>query len=242
MKMQENIIDIDKGKFPLMKILNRHCKIDMMLTLFFGPEEIMIQEYNTEEVKILAITTIPISSFESYNCKKSITINVPINIKDVGGKCEKIEVVGEDSWRVAAKFKFNSEVTYEVLSHMMSEKRNIKIVRSGVSFINYFPVRKILEEQQRQIDVIVKNKIASFKTENKIFKFIVGEEEGKLYCKFMKDNLKPLNKLLGAYFKGADFKFSNESENYLFSIETKNYRTDIELKRFTGDDGYMDYL
>ena len=238
--MNKNIIDIDAGKFPLMKILNWHYEIDMMLTLFFGPEEIMTQGYHTDEVKILAVTTIPISSLDSYNCKKNITINVPVNIKDVSGKCEKSEVVEEDSWRVTAKFEFNNEITYEVLSHTRSRKREIPQIKSGISFINYLPARKLLEEQ-REVEVIVTDGHACFKSKTRIIKFIVGEE-GESYCKFIMGNLKPLNKILGSDIKDADFKFSYESENYLFSIEAQDYRTDIELKRFPSEGGYKDYL
>ena len=142
----ENIIDIEVSKFPLMKILNQHYKIDALLTLFFTPEEITIQGYNAEEVQMLATTTIPISSFHSYRCKENISINVPINVKDMSGKCERIEIAREDSWRVTAKFKFNSGTMYQVASHTMSEKRNMERVKSGLSFNDYFPVRKILEE------------------------------------------------------------------------------------------------
>ena len=219
----ENIIIIEVGKFPLMKILNQHYKIDALLTLFFDYEEITMQGFNTEEVQILANTIIPIRSFESYCCKENILINVPINIKDMSGKCERIEIARDDSWRVTAKFKFNGGTMYQVTSHAMREKRNVERVKSGVSFINYFPVRKALEEYGRQIDVIVKNGIASFRTGNKIFKYVVGEEDSKLYCKVKADNLKPLNKFLGPSLKDAEFKFSNESENYLFSIEAKDY-------------------
>ena len=35
----ENIIDIEVGKFSLMKILNQHYKKDALLTLFFDYEE-----------------------------------------------------------------------------------------------------------------------------------------------------------------------------------------------------------
>ena len=122
-------------------------------------------------------------------------------------------------------------------------KETLERVKSGGCIVNdYFPVRKILGEYRRQIDVIVKNGIASLRTGNKIFKYVVGEEDGKLYCKFMIDNLKQLNKFLGPSLKDAEFKFSNESENYLFSIEAKDYRTDIDLKRFTHDFGYLEYL
>ena len=101
----EKIVDIEVGKFQLIKILNQHYKIDALLTLFFTPEEITIQGYNTEEVQMLATTTIPISSFQSYRCKENILINVPINVKDMSGKCERIEIAREDSWRVTAKLK-----------------------------------------------------------------------------------------------------------------------------------------
>ena len=76
---------------------------------------------------MLANTTILISSFQSYRCKENILINVPINVKDMSGKCERIEIAREDSWRVAAKFKFNSGTICQVTSHTMSGKRNIEL-------------------------------------------------------------------------------------------------------------------
>ena len=122
----ENIVDIEVAKFPLMKILNQHYKIDALLTLFFTPEEITVQGYNAKEVQMLATTTIPISSFQSFGCKEKILINVPINVKEMSGKCERMEIAREDSWRVTARFKFNSRTMYQVTSHTMSEKRNIR--------------------------------------------------------------------------------------------------------------------
>ena len=97
-------------------------------------------------------------------------MNVPINIKDTStsGKCERIEVAKKDSWRVTSKFKFSGGATYEIDTHTMSEERNITV------------------------NVIVKHGIASFRTGNRIFKCVFGEDDGKLYCKFKADNLKPL--------------------------------------------------
>ena len=207
--MEKNIIIIAVGKFLLMKMLDQHYKIDALLTLFFNSKEITTEGYNAKEVQMLATTTIPISSFQSYRCKENVSINVPINVKNVSGKCERTEIAREDSWKVTAKFKFNSGPMYQVTSHTMSEKRNVERVKSGVSFNDYFPVRKILEEYRRQIDVIVKNGIASFRTGNKIFKYVDGEEDGELYCKFMIDNLKQLNTFLGPSLKNVEFKFSN---------------------------------
>ena len=93
----ENIIVTELENFKLMKILKCHYKIDMMLTLLFDSSGIMIQGYNDEEVQILADTTIPISSFKKYVCKKELSINVPINAKEMVGECERIEIFEEDS-------------------------------------------------------------------------------------------------------------------------------------------------
>ena len=59
----DNIIDNEVGKFQLMKILKRHCKIDMLLTLSFNSKKVVTQGYYTEEVQMLADTIIPVSSF-----------------------------------------------------------------------------------------------------------------------------------------------------------------------------------
>ena len=88
----------------------------------------------------------------------------------------------------------------------------------------------------------LKNGIASFRTGNKRFKCVYGEDDGKLYCTFKTDNLNPLNKFLDNSLRDVAFRFSNESKNYLFSLEAKGYRTDIELKRFTDAYGYLEYL
>ena len=111
-----------------MKILKRHYKVDMMLTLLFDSSEVRIQGYNNEEVQILANTTIPISSFKKYVCEKELSINVPINVKQMGGECERIEIFEEDSWRVTARFTFKDrnkyEVTYEQYDKWEERYRN----------------------------------------------------------------------------------------------------------------------
>ena len=153
-----------------------------------------------------------------------------MNVKDVNGKCERIEVVEEDSWTVAAKFKFSHGSMYEVTSHTMSDRRDIERLKTGISFNNYLFSKRALNEYGRQIDVLVKNGIASFRTGNKRFKYVYGEEDGKLYCTFKMDNLNPLNKFIDLSLKDVAFKFSNGSKNYLFSLEAKDHRTDIVLE------------
>ena len=241
-KIDENIIVIELGEFPLMMVLKQHSRIDDLLTLILDSKEIVIHGYNTEEVQMLANTIIPISSFKSYRCQRNLPINVPMNVNGMNGKCERIEVFEEDSWRVTAKFKFSDGDIYQINSHTMSERRDVERLKPGVSFTNYFHSKRTLNEYGRHVDVLVKDGIASFRTGNKRFKYVYGEEDGKLYCKFKTDNLKPLNKFLDLGLKGYVFKFSNESENYLFSIEAKDHRTDVVLKRFTYDYGYMKYL
>ena len=171
-----------------------------------------------------------------------ISINVPIDVKGMSGECERIEIFEEDSWRVTAGFRFKDGTKYEVTSNTMSDRRDVERVKSSVSFKNYFSARKALEVYRRMINVLVKDGIAFFRTGNKRFKYVCGEEDGELYCEFKIDNLTPLNKFLDFSLKDVDFKFSNEANDYLFSIEAKDYRPDIELKRFTGDYGYFEYL
>ena len=131
---------------------------------------------------------------------------------------------------------------YKVTSNTMSDRRDVERVKLSVSFKNYFSARKALEVYRRRIDVLVKDGIASFRTGNKRFKYVCGEEDGKLYCEFKIDNLTSLNKCLDSSLKDVDLNFSNESKNYLFSTEAKGYRIDIELKRFDDDYGYFEYL
>ena len=131
-----------------------------------------------------------------------------MNVKDVNGKCERIKVVEEDSWKVAAKFKFRDGSMYEVTGHTMSDRRDIERLKTGISFNNYLFAKRALNEYGRQIDALVKNGIDSFRTGNKRFKYVYGEDEdGKLYCTFKIDNLKPLNKFLDNSLKDAVFKF-----------------------------------
>ena len=83
--MDENIIVIEVGKFPLIKLLKRHSRIDDLLTLIFDSKEVVIQGYNTEEVQMLANTIIPISSFKSYRWERNLSINVPMNVNGMNG-------------------------------------------------------------------------------------------------------------------------------------------------------------
>ena len=131
---------------------------------------------------------------------------------------------------------------YQVTSHTMSEKRNIERVKSGVSSNDYLNAKKALEAYGRRVDVLVKDGIPSFRTGNKRFKYVCGEEDGELHYVFKMHNLDPLNKFLDSGLKDVNFKLSNESKNYLFSIEAKDYRTDIELKRFVDDYGFFEYF
>ena len=90
--------------------------------------------------------------------------------------------------------------------------------------------------------MLVEDGITSFKTGNKRFKYVCGEEDEELHCVFKMHNLDTLNKFLDSGLKDVNFRFSNEFKNYLFSIEAKDYQTDIELKKFVDDYGFSEYL
>ena len=110
----------------------------------------------------------------------------------MSGECERIEIFEEDSCRVTARFKFKDGTKYEVTSNTMNDRRDVERVKSSVYFKNCFSARKALEMYRKRIDVLVKDGIASFRTENKMFKYVCGEEDGELYCKFKIDNFIPL--------------------------------------------------
>ena len=95
------------------------------------------------------------------------------------------------------------------MSNTMSGKRDVETIKSGVSFENYLNAKKALEAHGRRVDVLIKDGIASFRTGNKRFRYVCGEEDGELHCVH---NLDPLNKFSDSGLKDVNFKFSNESK------------------------------
>ena len=75
-----------------------------------------------------------------------------MNVKGMNGKCERIDVFEEDSWRVTVKFKFSGGDIYQITSLTMSERRDVERIKSGISFNNYLFAKRVLNEYGRQIN------------------------------------------------------------------------------------------
>ena len=65
----------------------------------------LLYKGHARKQKILATTIIPQDSFEHYECKESMVIAVPNDLKKLGGRCVRINVLRVDSWRVRNVFK-----------------------------------------------------------------------------------------------------------------------------------------
>ena len=85
-----------------------------LVYISYNSEGIRIQG-SCEKRKILATTVIPRDSFEHYECKESMVIAVPNDLKKLGGRCVRINVLRVDSWRVRNVFESDKGVSYEAL-------------------------------------------------------------------------------------------------------------------------------
>ena len=197
-----------------------------MIYISYDSEGITIQGSN-EERRILVTTVIPRNSFEGYECREPLVVTVPNHLKKLGGRCVRINVLRVDSWRVRNVFKSDNGVSYEALSSTMYKLSTYPRLDSGISFERYPTAKKCLEGVD--IEVSVKDGIATFRGE--IFRisiFIIGEP-GETYCTIPDDCLKLLNKFLGATINNSKTEFCKKDENLLFSVDKEHYRIDIPL-------------
>ena len=195
-----------------------------MVKVKFDPEGITIQEYINQE-DLSAITFIPSSKFESYNCKEPVVVTVPEDIKKVGSKFIKMEVTVVDSWRVKATFKSNNDVSYEILSHMRHKILPILCADSRISFERYVTAKRCFGSMDVEVSVV--NGSASFKG-GRTSCFII-REEGEPYCMIPGNCLKLLNKFLGVTIKSSKLEFCKKEDKFLFLVEKDNYKIDIQL-------------
>ena len=114
----EKLIGLTLKKVPILKTLDCYFKMFQMVKVKFDSRGITIQE-SCDERGMLANTFIPSSSLEDYDCQEPVVIAIPKCIRQMGGKCIKIEISRVDSWRVKSIFKSDNGVSYEVLSHTM---------------------------------------------------------------------------------------------------------------------------
>ena len=220
----KKLIGLTLKKVPILKILNCHFSPFPMVKVEFGSRGITIQE-SCDERGMLANTFIPRSSIENYDCQEPVAIAIPKCIRQMGGKCVKIEILRVDSWRVKSIFKSDNGVSYEVPSHTMHKMSPLSYLDSGISFDRYITARKCFGGGD--VEVSVSNGSASFKG-GRISSFTIGEK-GEPYCKIPGDRLKLLNKFLGATITNSKMEFCKKDEEFLFSIENDYYRIDIRL-------------
>ena len=95
----EKLIGLALKKVSILKILDCYFKIFPMVKVEFGSRRITIQE-SCDERGMLANTFISRSSLEDYDCQEPVVIAILKCIRQMGGKCVKIEISRVDSWRV----------------------------------------------------------------------------------------------------------------------------------------------
>ena len=100
-------------------------------------------------------------------------------------------------------------------------------MNSSISFERYPAVRKYLKGVD--IEVSVKDRIATFKGEIiRMLTFIIGEP-GEPYYMIPDEHLKLLNKFLGATINNSKIEFCKKDDDFLFSVDKEYYRIDIKL-------------
>ena len=143
----------------------------------------------------------------------------------------RINVLRVDSWRVRNAFESDNRVSYEALSSYMYKLSDHPQMESAISFERYPAAKKCLGGVD--IEVSVKDGIASFRGEIfRISTFTIGEP-GEPYCMIPDEHLKLLNKFLGVITKGSRIDFCKKDDDFLFSVNKEYYRIGIRLMSTT---------
>ena len=114
----ERLVEVELKKVHILSILDCYYRLFPLIYISYDSEGIRIQG-SCKERKILATTVIPQGSFEHYECKESMVIAVSNDLKKLGGRCVRINVLRVDSWRVRNVFESDNGVSYEALSSYM---------------------------------------------------------------------------------------------------------------------------
>ena len=110
----ERLVEVMLSKVNILSILNCYYRLFQLICIGYDSEGITIQG-SCEEQKFLATTVIPRESFEHYECKESMVTAVPIDLKKLGGRCVRINVLRVDSWRVRNVFESDNGVSMKLL-------------------------------------------------------------------------------------------------------------------------------
>ena len=114
----ERLVEVTLSKVNRLSILDCYYRLFPLIHISYDSEGITIQG-SCEERKILATTVIPRDSFESYECKESMVIAIPLHLGKLGGRCISIKVLKMGSWRVKNVFKSNNGVLCQAISSYM---------------------------------------------------------------------------------------------------------------------------
>ena len=157
-----------------------------------------------------------------------MVIAVPNDLKKLGGRCVRINVLRVDSWRVRNVFESDNRLSYEALSSYMYKLSDHPQMESTISFEQYPAAKKCLGGVD--IEVSVKEGTASFREEIfRISAFTIGEP-GEPYCTIPDEHLKLLNKFLEMTINNSKIAFCKEDDgNFLFSVDKVLYCTDVRL-------------
>ena len=129
----ERLVEVDLKKVHILSILDCYYRLFPLIYISYDFEGIRIQG-SCEGRKILATTVIPQDSFEHYECKESMVIAVPNDLKKLGGRCVRINVLRVDSWRVRNVFESDNGVSYEALSSYIYKLSDHPQMESTVLF------------------------------------------------------------------------------------------------------------
>ena len=220
----ERLVEVMLSKVNILSTFDCYYRLFQLIYISYDSEGITIQG-SCEERKILATTAIPRDSFEYYKCKESIVIAVPNDLKKLGGRCVRIDVLRVDSWRVRNVFEYDNGVSYEALSSYTYKLSDHPQMESTTSFEQYPAAKKCLAGGV--VEVSVKDGIASFRGEIfRISTFMIGEP-GQPYCTIPDERLKLLNKFLGVTINNSKIDFCKKDDDFLFSVDKEYYRIDI---------------
>ena len=140
----ERLVGVTLSKVDILSILDCYYRLFPLIYISYDSEGIRMQG-SCEERKILATTVIPRDSFEHYECK-SMVIAVPNDLKKLGGRFVRINVLRVDSWRVRNVFELDNGVSYEVISSYMYRLSPHPSMDSSISFERYPAAKKCLGE------------------------------------------------------------------------------------------------
>ena len=207
----ESFVKVTLKKVNILAILDCYYKTLPLIYISYDSEGIKIQ-CSCNDRKIQATTVIPRNSFEDYERCEQGVIAVPEHIKRLGGRCVGIEIFKIDSWRVEAVFKSDNGISYELISVPTWEMSEYPQMESSISSEQYPAAKKCLEEVDKNIEVSVNDRGATFRGQILCMSTFMIGEPGEPYCTIPGECLKLLNKFLGTTINNSRIEFCKRED------------------------------